>query len=317
MVRTLVVRSGVAVTACLAVALVGFAACNSGGAPAPQAPAPVAPPYMATPYAAPTPAPTPGNPAVASQVQHGASVYASSCARCHGSQGQGGTGPALIGPGALPTNPPAGRQMRTGAFRSAMDIGMFIKNSMPPGGPATPPSDVAAVLAFVLQSNGVTPPRRSTRPRPARSPGTADPRVARRRPVRRRPARVAHPPPSSACRHRAARRRFVSAERRLLRTGPGGFPRTPRTPPPGPRGVWGAGVSPRPYPGALPCACPNCPILGMIWPHAEPPSAEEVRLLLTPHASPAPREATRRDGVNGTCRGGRPRATRSSSRSSR
>ena len=38
-----------------------------------------------------------------------------------------------------------------------MDLGMFIKNNMPPNGPHLPPQDVACILAWLLQQHGRTP----------------------------------------------------------------------------------------------------------------------------------------------------------------
>ena len=147
----------------------GIVACSgqslTGQTPAqPQ----VAQPQFTQPGIAPTPgpqamppqamSPQAMSPQVAAQVQRGTPVYAQSCARCHGAMGEGGTAPKLIGPGSLPTAPARGQRVRTGAFNTAMDLGMFIKTHMPDGGPATPPSDVAAVLAYLLKSNGITPP---------------------------------------------------------------------------------------------------------------------------------------------------------------
>jgi cytochrome c len=106
------------------------------------------------------------DPGVQAQVQRGAVVYAQACARCHGARGEGGAAPVLIGAAALPLQPRPGALVRTTPLRNAMDLGMFIKDQMPPGGPPTPPSDVAAVMAWILTSSGVTPPQ-------AISPATA------------------------------------------------------------------------------------------------------------------------------------------------
>ena len=98
---------------------------------------------------APSPAPT------ESQAQQGAALYAQACARCHGAAGEGSPqAPALIGRGAMPTNPPPSRRLRTGTFTTAKDIGMFVKDRMPPGS-HTPPDQTAAILTYLLQSNGV------------------------------------------------------------------------------------------------------------------------------------------------------------------
>ena len=98
----------------------------------------------------------------------GAQVFAQTCARCHGRAGEGSRlGPAVIGPTALPSRPRAGARTRRGSFSTAMDIGMFIKGNMPPGGPQPPMSDIAATLAWLLHSNGTTPTQTI-------SPSTAD-----------------------------------------------------------------------------------------------------------------------------------------------
>jgi mono/diheme cytochrome c family protein len=156
------VRAALTAVALLCVAALGLAACKSspraqdqaapasgGSQPAPSTASSNPPP--------PRPAPSGPSPEVSAQLREGAGLYAANCAQCHGASGQGGNGkPALIGAGALPTNPPAGARVRTGAFRTAMDIGLFIKNNMPPGS-HTAPAIVGPVLAYLLASNGVTP----------------------------------------------------------------------------------------------------------------------------------------------------------------
>jgi mono/diheme cytochrome c family protein len=101
--------------------------------------------------ATPAPVASPAN----AQAQQGAALFAQACARCHGAAGEGTPqAPAVIGRGALPTNPPAGRRLRTGTFTTAKDIGMFVKDQMPPGS-HTPADQTAAILTYLLQSNGV------------------------------------------------------------------------------------------------------------------------------------------------------------------
>ena len=100
--------------------------------------------------------PSSGGPssAASAQAEEGAGYFAQTCARCHGASGEGSVNaPPLIGAGALPTNPPPTRRLRTGTFTSAKDIGMFIKDRMPPGS-STPPERTAAILTFLLRSNG-------------------------------------------------------------------------------------------------------------------------------------------------------------------
>lgn len=141
------------------VAAISVAACSSGRQ---------SPETRSTPPPPSTGSVSPGAPGsgaaptsqVQMQIEDGRRTFASQCARCHGAAGEGTLqGPAVIGGGALPSNPPPGRRVRTGAFRSAKDIGMFIKDNMPPGS-STPPAQTAGLLAFLLQSNGVMPSQR-------------------------------------------------------------------------------------------------------------------------------------------------------------
>lgn len=164
-------RARVVSASVLVAALASSAACNSPSSgpkssastatpPASSYGAPTAPtaaPPPASSYAAPpSVAPTAPNAEVASQISRGQQLFASNCSKCHGAAGEGSAeAPAVIGGGALPSSPPAGRRLRTGAFRSAKDVGMFIKDNMPPGS-HTPPDQTGAILAFLLQANGVT-----------------------------------------------------------------------------------------------------------------------------------------------------------------
>ena len=118
-----------------------------------------APAPMAAPVAVqPAPVQPVVSPAVQAQLTRGRMLYAQSCTACHGSAGEGSSrGPAVIGEGTLPLNPPAGARLRRGQFESAMDLGMFIKDNMPMGGTHLPPSDVACVLAWLLQQHDRTP----------------------------------------------------------------------------------------------------------------------------------------------------------------
>lgn len=143
----------------------GLVACNGSGAathPIDGPPAPVATAPPATAMPAPTPAPVASqpaaSPAVQAQIDRGRMLFARNCTSCHGAGGEGTTrAPAVIGEGSLPLNPPPGARLRTVRFQSAMDLGMFIKNNMPVGGQHLPPSDVACVLAWLLQQHGRTP----------------------------------------------------------------------------------------------------------------------------------------------------------------
>lgn len=119
----------------------------------------------------PDPAPTtnsPVNPAVnpavspvqraALQVKRGATVYGEHCARCHGAAGEGSPeAPPVVGAGALPLHA-QGAKLRTGPFRTALDVAQFATSAMPPGQRARSrmeEADYWAVLAFALSANGV------------------------------------------------------------------------------------------------------------------------------------------------------------------
>jgi len=97
------------------------------------------------------------------QIDHGATVFANNCAKCHGSSGEGGTtpnggkAPPLVGTDALPLKRPDAK-FRTGEFRTAMDIAAFVTKNMPPSAEARAKlteKDYWAVLAFDLNANGV------------------------------------------------------------------------------------------------------------------------------------------------------------------
>jgi cytochrome c len=92
------------------------------------------------------------------QIAHGAKVFEQRCAACHGNAGQGtAKAPALVGSGALPRTRP-GAKVRTGEFRTAMDIAAFVTKNMPPNESVRSKmaeQDYWAVLAFALSANGV------------------------------------------------------------------------------------------------------------------------------------------------------------------
>ena len=94
----------------------------------------------------------------ADQIARGGELYAATCARCHGSSGQGtDKGPLVVGQGALPLHPRAG-QKRSGPFRTAADVANFVVVAMPPDEDVRQeiqPEDYWAVLAFALSANGV------------------------------------------------------------------------------------------------------------------------------------------------------------------
>ncbi|MFV1957917.1 MAG: c-type cytochrome [Planctomycetota bacterium] len=146
-----------------ALLVLGLVACRTGSPTHPISSSPATAPAPATatspaPAAAPVAAQPTATPAVQAQIDRGRMLYAQRCASCHGASGEGSARmPALIGEGSLPLDPPPGARLRTGRFETAMDLGLFIKNNMPFGGPLLPSSDVAAVLAYLLQQHGRTP----------------------------------------------------------------------------------------------------------------------------------------------------------------
>ena len=75
----------------------------------------------------------------------GQQVYASNCAGCHGPEGQGKVGPALIGPSA---------SFKT--FNSAQGLFTFISSTMPKTHPGTlSPEQYLQVTAYLLVQNGI------------------------------------------------------------------------------------------------------------------------------------------------------------------
>jgi mono/diheme cytochrome c family protein len=81
------------------------------------------------------------------QASAGATVYAQSCAACHGSQLEGVAAPALKGPAF---GDMANAQSLT--VDTLLDV---ISNTMPQSDPGSlKPEDYAAVTAYILQQNG-------------------------------------------------------------------------------------------------------------------------------------------------------------------
>jgi len=95
------------------------------------------------------------------QADRGAKLYGENCAKCHGDHGQGTTegenkAPPLVGPNALPLDPPAGAKYRKVQFHTARDVYDFAKANMPPGmGNSLPEQDYLDIVAFDLKANGV------------------------------------------------------------------------------------------------------------------------------------------------------------------
>ena len=109
-----------------------------------------------------TPAPSAAAPtSFAAQVAAGETLYAQSCASCHGDSGQGGKAPRLVGlkEGALPLDPPADRQYRKGQFVTVADVATFAVANMPPKKAGTLTGDQYwAIVAFDLHANGIDLP---------------------------------------------------------------------------------------------------------------------------------------------------------------
>ena len=96
----------------------------------------------------PTAAPTPGTAATyAAPSQRGKDVFANDCASCHGSNGQGGVGPALMG-----------ADQHLAKYNTARDLLKFISANMPFNRPGSlTHQQYLDVLAFLLvQNNAVT-----------------------------------------------------------------------------------------------------------------------------------------------------------------
>jgi hypothetical protein len=111
----------------------------------------------------PVPPPTPpgteppAGDTVDAQATRGQALYGQNCAACHGASGEGtGLGPALVGPEALPQQPPPERQVRTTEFRTAADIYAFTSQYMPADRPgALPQQTYLDILGFALMANGL------------------------------------------------------------------------------------------------------------------------------------------------------------------
>ncbi|RQS66893.1 cytochrome C [Burkholderia sp. Bp8963] len=80
------------------------------------------------------------------QVQHGKTIYADACAKCHGDQLEGNTAPALIGEAFAPEG------------KSHITVGgvyQYMSNNMPADRPGKmTPQEYEDLMAFLLYSNG-------------------------------------------------------------------------------------------------------------------------------------------------------------------
>jgi S-disulfanyl-L-cysteine oxidoreductase SoxD len=91
------------------------------------------------------------------QVARGADVYAARCSTCHGKGGEGtADAPAVVGPTALPLDPPSGAKFRKSQFVTVADVADFVVKNMPADAPGSlSTDDYFAVLAFDLNANGI------------------------------------------------------------------------------------------------------------------------------------------------------------------
>lgn len=92
------------------------------------------------------------------QVAEGQKLYATHCASCHGSGGEGKDAPRLVGlsNGALPLDP-APKSARKAKFRTAADVQAFVSRAMPPGEEGRLSAEQYwDIVAFDLKANGVT-----------------------------------------------------------------------------------------------------------------------------------------------------------------
>ncbi|MFM0309776.1 cytochrome c [Paraburkholderia sp. RL17-383-BIF-A] len=98
-----------------------------------------------------------GLPAGSGDVATGAHVFAAKCAACHGAQGQGGLGDALVGgQGTLASAKP---KRTVGSYWPyATTLFDYIRRAMPYNAPESLSADeVYAVSAFLLNQNGIVP----------------------------------------------------------------------------------------------------------------------------------------------------------------
>ena len=95
--------------------------------------------------------------ALAAQIDDGKTVYKDHCASCHGTKGEGDSGPAITGKNALPIAPPAGAKMRKTEFKNAADVEQFVKANMPVDAPGSlTDAQAFAVVAWQLHATGTS-----------------------------------------------------------------------------------------------------------------------------------------------------------------
>jgi len=114
---------------------------------APQATAAPANTAAAQPTAAPTDtkASQPAAVTAGSLAAEGKTIFAGRCASCHGANGEGRTGPALIGSGAA-----------LGKYGDAKKLLDFISSAMPKANPGSlKPEEYQRLVAFLLVQDGI------------------------------------------------------------------------------------------------------------------------------------------------------------------
>jgi len=83
----------------------------------------------------------------ADQVAAGKSVYAASCAKCHGAQGEGGTGPLVIG-----------GNKRIASYGDTPRLYDYVSRTMPFDEPGSLTEDEYwNAIAYLLDENGLLP----------------------------------------------------------------------------------------------------------------------------------------------------------------
>ncbi|ABE30802.1 Putative sulfite oxidase cytochrome c subunit, SoxD [Paraburkholderia xenovorans LB400] len=98
-----------------------------------------------------------GLPAGSGDVATGAHIFTAKCAACHGAQGEGGLGDALVGgQGSLASAKP---KRTVGSYWPyATTLFDYIRRAMPYNAPESLTADeVYAVSAFLLNQNGIVP----------------------------------------------------------------------------------------------------------------------------------------------------------------
>lgn len=113
------------------------------------APTPLAASTAAPPAAPPPQAPRPAGPTAGELATAGKEVYTVWCSACHGDQGQGIVGPALIGPRASPAK----------FGRTASDLYGYIRMAMPQNAPGSLSTEqYLQVTSYLLIQNTLVSP---------------------------------------------------------------------------------------------------------------------------------------------------------------